>query len=1234
MKVCNNFVFDFELFIATSVKLILTILDIFIVFVVTQQELKGKMVDLNSAYEAELYLKYLENPNKVSKEWQDYFRKKYGDMSVRFDPIVESYIEQINGNRESPPLNIDEIKSSDNDVLEPISSVQERIADNMELSLSVPTATSVRTIPVKVLDENRRIINKYLEKFKLNKITFTHLITWAIIQALKKFPQMNDTIIRKDGKTYRLRRKSINLGFAVDLVRKNGSRMLMVPNIKGIENLRFEEFVKKYDDLIARTRAGKISVDELLNTTISITNPGMIGTTMSNPRLMRGQSLIIAIGAIDYPTEFKAVKPEVLTSLAISKVVTITNTYDHRIIQGAESAEFLSYIQELLLGGEQFYDSIFATLQIPFEPVRWEVDSTPVNKFGHIDEEEIIEKSAHVELMINAYRVRGHLLASTNPLGHTSYYYPELDPAYYGFTIWDLDRIFHAEDLWEKNNLPLRDIIERLRDTYCGSIGYEFMHIQDPVKKDWVKKRLELQGFPEFTNDEKIRFLKKLIEGEEFENFLHTKYIGHKRFSLEGGESAIVFIDKVFQLAANVGIYSIVVGMAHRGRLNLLANEIGKPVEEILKEFEGDVDPDSFSGSGDVKYHLGGEGTYRSPEGREVTVILSPNPSHLEFVDPVVEGIARALINNFNDKTHSKVLPILIHGDSAFAGQGVVAETLNLSQLHGYRTGGTIHLVINNQLGFTTPATEARSSYYATDIAKGIQVPILHVNGNDPEAVARAAIFAFEYRQTFNTDVIIDLLCYRKYGHNEADEPTYTQPLLYKKIRSLPPISDIYKEKLIRQGIIREERALSFVREYQESLQNSFIRLKTNKELQPSSEIIADFNPFENFQTSVQFEEIQKVGKALTSLPDGFHINPKLLNLLNKRKKLIDDPNAEIDWAFAEALAFGTILLDGYNIRFSGQDSRRGTFSQRHSVLVDYETEEEYIPLNHIAEEQGKLRIFDSPLSETAILGFEYGYSLVANRSLVFWEAQFGDFANVAQPIIDQFIAAGEKKWGKTTNLCMLLPHSYDGQGPEHSSARLERFLQLCAENNMIVANLTTPANYFHILRRQMFIRKPLILMTPKSMLRHPLAVSPIFELTNGAFYPIYDDNSIEPQNVDKVILLSGKIYWDLISYINEKNIDRKNIAIIRIEQLYPLDKASLHSIFSKYINCNKFIWCQEEPQNMGAWSYILQETADVIPQNKPLNYIGRPSSASPATGSFSLHNREQIEILENALNF
>jgi 2-oxoglutarate dehydrogenase E1 component len=1188
------------------------------------------MVDLNSAYEAELYFKYLQNPEAVSEEWRQYFQSKYGTQ-LDHSPDAPSLLPTSDKVKQ---LTLKELKTSEDDELIPIPSLQERIADNMEISLGVPTATSVRTIPVKALDENRRLINNYLEKLRRGKVSFTHLITWAIIRALRKFPHFNDAFVRIDGRSHRLRRKSINLGFAVDLTRKDGSRMLLVPNLKDVERMHFDEFVQKYDDLIVRARTGKLSVDELQNTTISITNPGMIGTTMSNPRLMQGQSLILAIGSIDYPTEYKAVRPEALTTLAISKVVTITNTYDHRIIQGAESAEFLSYIQELLLGGEQFYDSIFAVLHIPFEPIRWESDTMPINQFGRIDEQELIEKSAHVELMINAYRVRGHLLASTNPLGHTSFYYPELNPSYYGFTIWDLDRIFHAEDLWEKNNLPLRDIIERLRDTYCGSIGYEFMHIQDAEKKDWIKRRLELHNDVGFTNDERIAFLKKLIEAEEFENFLHTKYVGHKRFSLEGGESAIVLVDKIFQLAAKSKLLSIVVGMAHRGRLNLLVNEIGKPIEDILQEFEGDVDPNSFMGSGDVKYHLGAEGVYTSPNGEKIDVILSPNPSHLELVDPVVEGMARALANNFGDKTHSKVLPILIHGDAAFAGEGIVAETLNFSQLHGFRTGGTIHIVINNQIGFTTPSTESRSTFYATDIAKMIQVPILHVIGNDPEAVAQAGIFAFEYRQQFQSDVIIDLLCYRKYGHNEADEPTYTQPLLYKKIKSMLPISEIYRRILIQQGIIREETAIEFERQYQEHLQNAFVNLKSQN-IAANHKKPVEFNPFAKFATSISRNDFNRIAKALTTIPNNFHLNPKLNNLIKRRQQIFDDPNGKIDWALAESLAFGSILLDGRDIRFSGQDSRRGTFSQRHSVYIDFETEEEYVPLNHISEKQGKLRIFDSPLSEISILGFEYGYSLLAKNSLVFWEAQFGDFANEAQPIFDQFVASGEKKWNQQTNLTVLLPHGYDGQGPEHSSARLERFLQLCAENNMFVANLTTPSNYFHILRRQAFVRKPLIIMTPKSMLRHPLALSPITELFNGGFSEIYDDASVEsPEQIKKIILLSGKVYWELLDAINKQQTPRRDFAIVRIEQLYPLDETRLSEIFSRYPNARKIVWFQEEPQNMGAWGFLFERLINLVPGKAKLHYIGREPSASTATGSLTQHQKEQTELLQKVISF
>ncbi|MBI5326070.1 MAG: multifunctional oxoglutarate decarboxylase/oxoglutarate dehydrogenase thiamine pyrophosphate-binding subunit/dihydrolipoyllysine-residue succinyltransferase subunit, partial [Ignavibacteriae bacterium] len=885
-----------------------------------------------------------------------------------------------------------------------------------------------------------------------------------------------------------------------DIIKKDGTRLLLVPNLKNAGKMNFSDFLQNYDELIRKTRDNKLTVDDLTGTTVSITNPGMIGTTASNPRLMKGQGLIVAVGAIEYPTEFQAVRPEVMTSLAISKVVNITSTYDHRIIQGAESAEFLAYIHRLLIGENHFYDQIFASLKIPFEPIRWTRDNTVIDAFGKVDEKEAIEKAAHVMLMINAYRVRGHLLASVNPLGYESYYYPELDPAYYGFTIWDLDRIFHAEDTWENNNLPLRDIIERLRDTYCSVSGFEFMHIQDPVRKLWIMRHLEKGELSrELNNEEKIETLRKLTKAELFENLLHTKFIGSKRFSLEGGESVVVMLDKIFAKAANEGLHAITLGMAHRGRLNVLVNNIGKSVVKIFDEFEGSIDPESYHGSGDVKYHLGDTGTYITKEGNKIEIILSPNPSHLELVNPVIEGMARALENLIDDSSHSLVLPILIHGDSAFAGQGIVAETLNLSQLEGYKTGGTIHIVINNQIGFTTNIGDSRSSVYCTDIGKMIQAPIIHVNGNDPEAVMKAGSFAFDYRKKFGTDIIIDMLCYRKYGHNEADEPSYTQPLLYKKIRSMKSVRALYEQELIHETVFTIDDAAKLHNEEQEFLNNLFIERKksngNNSDIKiTKSEPVTIETPSINIDTSISKVLLKKLSDIVSTIPEGFNANPKLISLFRKRSEMYDEKKPLFDWAMAELLAFGTLLSEGINVRITGQDTRRGTFSQRHAVITDIETNDNYVPLNHIGENQGRLRIYDSPLSEIAVLGFEYGYSTIAGNDLTIWEAQFGDFANGAQAMVDQFISCAESKWGKTSNLVMLLPHSYDGQGPEHSSARLERFLQLCADNNIIVCNLTTPAQYFHALRRQVLMknRKPLILMTPKSMLRHPLAVSSI----------------------------------------------------------------------------------------------------------------------------------------------
>lgn len=1187
------------------------------------------MIDPNSAFVDELFFNFLKDPDSVSDEWKDYFQKGYTPKNTNLDLFkteVKSYDHSVNK----------AVNGSDSDAsYQPLSSIQTKIAENMDQSLRVPTATSVRTIPVKALDENRRIINKYLTKLKRQKVSFTHILGWAVVKALKKYPHLNDSIIEKEGKYYRVKRQSVNIGFATDITRSDGTRLLLVPNIKDAQNMNFNEFITAFDILIDKTRNNKLSVDDLSNTTVSLTNPGMIGTTASNPRLMQGQGLIIATGAIDYPVEFQAVRPEILTNLAISKVVTVTSTYDHRIIQGAESAEFLAYINKLLLGEEQFYDQIFAVLKIPFEPVRWTSDAIPVNQFGRFDEQEAIEKSAHVVLLINSYRVRGHLLASVNPLGFSSYYYPELDPSYYGFTIWDLDRVFHADDNWDKNNLPLREIIEIMRETYCGNFGIEFMHIQDPVRKNWIKSTLEKsRGIWKFTPEEKINMFKKLIDAEEFENFLHTKFVGHKRFSLEGSESVIIIIDKIFNKAADSGLYAVALGMAHRGRLNTLVNLIGKPLEKVFNEFEGDIDPDSYYGSGDVKYHLGSKGVYHSKSGKSVKVVIAPNPSHLELVDPVIEGMARAYDIQIGDKTHSKTLPLLIHGDAAFSGQGIVAETLNLSQLEGYRTGGTIHVIINNQIGFTTSIQDARSTVYASDIAKMIQVPIIHVNGNDPEACAGVAQFAFEYRNRFNSDIIIDMLCYRKYGHNEGDEPTYTQPLLYKKIKNMEPVTKIYMNELIKDGILTENDSVIYQRQVQEKFYNAYSSRKSlisGKKPQPTNQI---HDLTQEIDTSYELTKLKEITEALTTYPEYFQPNPKIVNLLKKRKEMIESQKAMIDYSMAEALAFGSILLDGFNIRFSGQDSRRGTFSQRHAVLTDIRTEEIYMPLNHIRKDQEKLRIYDSPLSELAVLGFEYGYSVASNNSLVLWEAQFGDFANMAQPIIDQFIACAESKWGQTSNIVLLLPHGYDGQGPEHSSARLERFLQLCAMNNMIVANLTNPSQYFHILRRQILMpnKKPLIIMTPKGALRHPLAVSQINEFSSGKFKPVLDESRlISHNNIRKILICSGKIYYELMTEIIKKEID--DIAVIRIEQLYPFHHTLFSEIISKYKKVKEIAWVQEEPKNMGAYYFIKDRISELIPSKIKLKYIGRNPSPATATGSSKVHQEEQDTIIRESLS-
>lgn len=1232
------------------------------------------MMSLNSAYVEDLYFQYLRDPETVSSDWKSYFEQHSAEIIQQMQeegralpssftdsvavPLVSSNgtpaakTVETSAPNEAPARNSvretaaesapapapavapvpaivreSKIQLGPNDKPQTLSGVAERIVGNMESSLQLPTATSLRSIPVKVLDENRKLLNHFLAKNGKRKVSFTHIIAWALVRSLVKYPGMNDAFAYINGKPTRVQRGSVNLGLAADVTRKDGTRSLVVPSVKDAQNMNFAQFVKEYDSLINKARNNKLEINDLMGATATLTNPGGIGTIASIPRLMEGQGVIIATGAIDYPPEFRAVSPEVLGTLAVSKVMGMTSTYDHRIIQGAESGEFLAYMETLLLGGEHFYEQVFASYNIPFEPFRWSVDNS-VNPFGARTQEHSLEKEAKLIQLINAYRVRGHLYANVNPLGLQAYYYPELEPSFYGFTIWDLDREFDTGGLGGVSRATLRDILTMLRETYCDKIGVEFMHIQSPEKKQWVRSRIEpTHNQQQYSREQRIEIFRKLVESESFEKFLGKKFIGAKRFSLEGGEALVPMLDGILGRSLQMGVRDVFMGMAHRGRLNVLVNIIGKSAERIFREFQGALDPESsFHGTGDVKYHLGAVGTYNRPsiEG-ELRVTLAPNPSHLEAVNPVVEGMARGMVDYLQDRKFERVLPVLIHGDAAFAGQGVVQETLNLSNLRGYRTGGTIHIVINNQIGFTTPPDESRSTTYATDIAKMLQVPILHVNGGDPEAVMTAALFALEYRMTFNEDVVIDMICYRKFGHNEADEPAFTQPLMYKKIRALPAYSATYRDRLVEEKVLTSEQADAIYSEVNNKLEEAFAQ-RPVEQPQIKRETIPPQDVFAPVHTAVDEAVLRDIAQSITKLPDGFALHPKLGDLLERRREMVFE-NKGTDWAMGEALAFGSLLKESHSIRLSGQDSARGTFSQRHAVLVDQASEREYLPLSTLCPAPHvQFNVYDSSLSEYGVMGFDYGYSVLRKDVLTLWEAQFGDFMNGAQIMIDQFISSAETKWGQTSGLVLLLPHGYEGQGPEHSSARLERFLVLCAENNMYVCNLSTSAQYFHALRRQIVreFKKPLVLMTPKSLLRLPS--SSMDEFTNGHFQEVIDDASIRnPESVRRVLFCTGKMYFDLVEKRKALNID--DVAIVRLEQIYPFHAERVQEILRKYGQTKEVVWVQEEPKNMGAWFFVQPRLGELLSINQTLKYIGRRETASPATGYGKVHEQEQEAI-------
>ncbi|WP_420035522.1 multifunctional oxoglutarate decarboxylase/oxoglutarate dehydrogenase thiamine pyrophosphate-binding subunit/dihydrolipoyllysine-residue succinyltransferase subunit [Streptomyces sp. cg28] len=1102
------------------------------------------------------------------------------------------------------------------------------VAKNMNKSIEVPTATSVRAVPVKLLFDNRIVINNHLKRARGGKISFTHLIGYAMVQAIKAMPSMNYSFQEKDGKPTLVKPEHINFGLAIDLVKPNGDRQLVVAGIKKAETLNFFEFWQAYEDIVRRARDGKLGMDDFTGVTVSLTNPGGLGTVHSVPRLMPGQSVIMGVGSMDYPAEFQGTSQDTLNKLGISKVMTLTSTYDHRVIQGAASGEFLRVVANLLLGESEFYDDIFKALRIPYEPVRWlkDIDAS------HDDD---VTKAARVFELIHSYRVRGHVMADTDPLEYRQRKHPDLDINEHGLTLWDLEREFAVGGFAGKSMMKLRDILGVLRDSYVRTVGIEFMHIQDPKQRKWIQDRVERpHSKPE--REEQLRILRRLNSAEAFETFLQTKFVGQKRFSLEGGESVVPLLDAVIDSAAEARLDEVVIGMAHRGRLNVLANIVGKSYAQIFREFEGNLDPKSMHGSGDVKYHLGAEGTFTGLDGEQIKVSLAANPSHLETVDPVIEGIVRAKQDIINKGgTDFTVLPVALHGDAAFAGQGVVAETLNMSQLRGYRTGGTVHIVINNQVGFTAAPESSRSSMYATDVARMIEAPIFHVNGDDPEAVVRVARLAFEFRQAFNKDVVIDLICYRRRGHNESDNPAFTQPLMYDLIDKKRSVRKLYTESLIGRGDITLEEAEQALQDFQGQLEKVFTEVReavasAGEDVSPQPQ--AEFPV--PVQTAISQEVVKRIAESQVNIPDNITVHPRLLPQLQRRASMIED--GTIDWGMGETLALGSLLLEGTPVRLSGQDSRRGTFGQRHAVLIDRETGEDYTPLLYLSPEQARYNVYDSLLSEYAVMGFEYGYSLARPESLVMWEAQFGDFVNGAQTVVDEYISAAEQKWGQTSGVTLLLPHGYEGQGPDHSSARVERFLQLCAQNNMTVAMPTLPSNYFHLLRWQVHNphHKPLVVFTPKSMLRLKAAASKVEEFTTGGFRPVIGDETVDANAVRKVVFVAGKLYYDLEA--ERKKSGNTDTAIIRVERLYPLPGAELQAEISKFPNAEKYIWAQEEPANQGAWPFIALNLIDHldlavgadIPHGERLRRISRPHSSSPAVGSAKRHQAEQEQLV------
>lgn len=1224
----------------------------------------------------EQFQQYSKDPSSVDKEWRDYFeangapkskaqakeaaekpskpaaKKTEGTSTARKQEARETNVEksvakaqeksakakQSVKKSESPLDRIADYKGGEERQLK---GMFKAIAKNTEESLEIPTATTVRDMPVKLMWENRSMINDHLKRTRGGKISFTHIIGYAMVKAVQLHPDMNVRYELKDGKPYVIQPEHINLGLAIDLPQKDGSRALVVAAIKECETKSFSEFVEAYEDIVTRSRKNKLTMDDFSGVTINLTNPGGIGTRHSIARLTKGAGSIIGVGSMDYPAEFAGASADRLADLGVGRLVTLTSTYDHRVIQGAESGEFLRTIGQLLVDGA-FWDDLFSSMGVPYEPFRWAQD---VPNSG-------VDKNTRVMQLIESYRSRGHLLADTNPLGWIQPGLPnpdhrDLDIATHGLTIWDLDRTFNVGGFGGKEQMTLREVLSRLRAAYTLKVGSEYTHILDRDERGWLQDRLEA-GMPKPTNAEQKYILQKVNAAEAFENFLQTKYVGQKRFSLEGAETLIPLLDSIIDTAAGQDLDEVVIGMPHRGRLNVLFNIVGKPLADIFGEFDGNYKGGQLGGSGDVKYHLGSEGHHLQMFGDgEIKVTLAANPSHLEAVDPVMEGIARAKqdILDKGPEGHT-VVPVMLHGDASFTGLGIVQETINLSQLRGYTNGGTVHIVVNNQVGFTTTPDSGRSTHYATDLAKGFDCPVFHVNGDDPEAVVWVGQMAAEYRRQFGKDVFIDLMVYRLRGHNEADDPSMTQPELYSVIDEHKAVREHYTNDLIGRGDLSAEDAEAAARDFHDQMESVFAEHKEAGKARPKEQtgITSSQELTRGLDTSITAEELAELGAAYGNPPEDFEYHKRVGKVAKEREK--SSREGGIDWGWGELIAFGSLAGEGKVVRLAGEDSRRGTFTQRHAVTFDPRNGNEYNPLHAVATSKGnggKFMVYNSALTEFAGMGFEYGYTVGNPDALVAWEAQFGDFANGAQTIIDEYISSGEAKWGQLSSLVLLLPHGYEGQGPDHSSARIERYLQLCAEGSMTVAQPSTPANHFHLLRRQALgeMKRPLVVFTPKSMLRNKAATSAVEDFTevkrfqsviNDPNYVDIDGNKVgDTDKVKTIMLVSGKLYWDLEK---KREADgRDDIAIVRVEMLHPIPFNRLREAFEAYPNATQVRFVQDEPANQGPWPFYNEHLRTLIPDMPELVRVSRRAQSSTATGNAKVHQIEQKNLLEEAFD-